>query len=149
MAGAKIQNHDYRFPGESQEYRKARNELLAKEQELRDRIEEVAALRSLRTYLAAVRRFYAYLAAFDLHPTLATDKLAVRLRAILGRFSPPPPSVRSRDLERLMNHVMALPPQAEPERGRVSRSRRVPHPRRGRSQSWRRRPMTSAGRAAA
>lgn len=45
MAGAKTQTHDHRFPGESQEYRKARNELLVKEQELRDRIEEVAALR--------------------------------------------------------------------------------------------------------
>lgn len=45
MAGAKTLTHENRFPGESQEYRKARNELLEKEQELRDRVEEVAALR--------------------------------------------------------------------------------------------------------
>ncbi|MEQ9562849.1 MAG: DUF899 family protein, partial [Woeseiaceae bacterium] len=45
MAGAKIQTHANRFPGESDAYRKARNELLGKEQELRDKIEEVAALR--------------------------------------------------------------------------------------------------------
>jgi integrase len=34
----------------------------------------------------------------------------------MGRFSPPPPNVRSRDLERLMDYVAALPPQTEPER---------------------------------
>lgn len=37
--------HDKRFPGESDAYRKARNELLAAEADLRTRIEEVAALR--------------------------------------------------------------------------------------------------------
>jgi predicted dithiol-disulfide oxidoreductase (DUF899 family) len=45
MEGSKTQTHDHRFPGESQEYRQARNELLIKEQELRDKVEEVAALR--------------------------------------------------------------------------------------------------------
>jgi integrase/recombinase XerC len=77
---------------------------------------EIAALRTLRTYLAAVRRFYAYLAAFDLHPDLPSDKLAVRLRAILGRFSAPPPNVRTRDLERFMAHIERLPAQADPAR---------------------------------
>lgn len=80
------------------------------------RPEQVSALRTLRTYLAAIRRFYAYLTAFDLHPSLAGDKLAVRLRAVLGRFTPPPPHVRTRDLDRLMSYVAALPAQAEPER---------------------------------
>lgn len=37
--------HDVRFPGESQEYRAARDELLKAELELRRRLEEVAALR--------------------------------------------------------------------------------------------------------
>lgn len=80
------------------------------------RPEEVASLRTLRTYLAAVRRFYAYLAAFDLHPELATDKLNVRLRAIMGRFSPPLPNVRSRDLDRLIEYVQSLAPRPEGER---------------------------------
>lgn len=37
--------HEHRFPGESNEYRQARNELLAMEIDLRKRIEEVAAFR--------------------------------------------------------------------------------------------------------
>lgn len=37
--------HDKRFPGESDAYRKARDELLAAEADLRARVEEVAALR--------------------------------------------------------------------------------------------------------
>jgi site-specific recombinase XerD len=80
------------------------------------RPEQVAALRTLRTYLAAVRRFYASLAAFDRRPALATDTLSTRLRAVLGRFAPPPPSVRTRDLDRLMGYVASLPAQAEPAR---------------------------------
>lgn len=45
MASAKAQTHDNRFPGESVEYRKARNALLVKEQELRDQVEAVAEMR--------------------------------------------------------------------------------------------------------
>ena len=37
--------HDKRFPGESDEYREARNELLRAEIELRENIENVARLR--------------------------------------------------------------------------------------------------------
>src|SRR5215471_3272872 len=37
--------HDHRFPGESEAYRAARNELLRAEMELRGRLEDVAALR--------------------------------------------------------------------------------------------------------
>lgn len=40
--------HDKRFPGESDEYRQARDELLEKEIDLRLRIEEVAADRHRR-----------------------------------------------------------------------------------------------------
>jgi len=39
------QTHDKRFPGESEEYRAARDNLLQKEQALRETVEEVAALR--------------------------------------------------------------------------------------------------------
>jgi len=38
-------SHDHRFPGESEDYREARNKLLMEEQILRDQIERVAALR--------------------------------------------------------------------------------------------------------
>ncbi len=37
--------HDHRFPGESESYRRARNELLAMEADLRKRVEDVAARR--------------------------------------------------------------------------------------------------------
>ncbi len=37
--------HDTSFPGESDDYRKARDHLLVAEMELRKRLEEVAALR--------------------------------------------------------------------------------------------------------
>ena len=37
--------HDVRFPGESDDYRSARNELLQAEAELREKLEAVAALR--------------------------------------------------------------------------------------------------------
>jgi site-specific recombinase XerD len=80
------------------------------------RPDQIAALRTVRTYLAAIRRFYTYLAAFELHPTLATDKLTVRLRLVLGRFSPPLPNVRSRDLERLIEYAAASLPRPEPAR---------------------------------
>jgi len=38
-------SHSFRFPGESDSYRRARNQLLQAEIELRRRVEEVAALR--------------------------------------------------------------------------------------------------------
>lgn len=43
MTGERL--HDMRFPGESHEYRSARDELLRAEKDLRDRTEEVARLR--------------------------------------------------------------------------------------------------------
>ncbi len=77
---------------------------------------EVSALRTALTYLAGVRKFYAYLTAADLHPTLSTEKLALRLKAMRGRFTPPPPRVHRRDLERLINYVKSLPPERQPAR---------------------------------
>ncbi|MGA7926958.1 MAG: DUF899 family protein, partial [Candidatus Sulfotelmatobacter sp.] len=38
-------SHPFRFPGENDSYRRARNQLLLAEIELRRRVEEVAALR--------------------------------------------------------------------------------------------------------
>ncbi|MCL5074503.1 MAG: tyrosine-type recombinase/integrase [Chloroflexi bacterium] len=75
---------------------------------------EVSAMRSALTYLAAVRKFYAYLVASDLHPELSTEKLSLRLKDALYRFSPPPPRVRTADLERLLSYVKSLPPTQRP-----------------------------------
>ncbi|MBX6770346.1 MAG: DUF3435 domain-containing protein [Chloroflexi bacterium] len=77
---------------------------------------EVSALRTALTYLAAVRKFYAHLVATDCHPGLSTEKLSFRLREAIGRFSPPPPRVRSADLERVIHYVKSRPPEARPER---------------------------------
>ncbi len=78
--------------------------------------EEVSRMRYAQNQLAAVRKFYAYLAAYDLHPTLATDKLRVRIGAIVPRFSPPPPDVRLGDLARVVNYVKQLPREEKPHR---------------------------------
>lgn len=76
--------------------------------------EEVARMRSAQTYLAAVRKFYGFLAAYDLHPTLATDKLRVRVGAIQPRFTPPPPDIQHDDLTRAIIYVKSLPAEGKP-----------------------------------
>src|SRR5918997_806369 len=43
--------------------------------------EDVSRMRSAQNRLAAVRKFYAFLAAYDLHPKLENDKLRVRIAA--------------------------------------------------------------------
>lgn len=58
-------------------------------------------------------------------------------------------ALRGRCLSPRRSCAVPLSVQAVPERGRVSRSRRAPQPRRGSSQSSMQRPTTSAGRAAA
>lgn len=78
--------------------------------------EEVSRMRTAQTNLAAVRKFYAYLAAYDLHPRLSTDKLRVRIAAMMPRFTPPPPDVRTSDLDRLVDFVRSRPHETEPER---------------------------------
>jgi len=78
--------------------------------------EQVSRMRTAQTTFAAVRKFYAYLVSFDLHPTLSTEKLRVRASALLPRFTPPPPDVRTEELERIVEHVRRLPPQANPTR---------------------------------
>ena len=78
--------------------------------------EDVSRMRSAQNRLAAVRKFYAFLAAYDLHPNLENDKLRVRVAAIVPRFTPPPPDVRLGDLERILDYVDHLPGEAKAHR---------------------------------
>lgn len=71
--------------------------------------EEVSQMRTAQTHLAAVRKFYAYLAAYDLHPTLSMEKLRKRVAAMMPRFTPPPPMVLRSDLEQIVEYVRELP----------------------------------------
>ena len=52
--------HDFRFPGETEEYRRARDELLRAELELKRRTEEVAQLRRRLPLGAAVPTDYVF-----------------------------------------------------------------------------------------
>src|ERR1700757_3114963 len=52
--------HDFRFPGESDEYRRARDELLRAEQDLRRQTERVAALRRKLPLGGALATDYAF-----------------------------------------------------------------------------------------
>jgi integrase/recombinase XerC len=76
--------------------------------------EEVSRMRTVQTQLAAVRKWYAYLAAYDFHPNLETDKLRTRVSAMLPRFTPPPPDVQLSDLEQIVDYVRALPRETKP-----------------------------------
>ena len=76
--------------------------------------EEVSRMRTAQNNLSAVRKFCAYLAAYDLHPTLATDRLRVRVAALMPRFTPPPPDVKLEDLQRVVDQVREAPPAAKP-----------------------------------
>ncbi len=78
--------------------------------------EEVSRMRYAQTRLAAVRKFYSFLAAYDLHPDLANDKLRVRIAAIMPRFTPPPPDVHTGDLQCVMDYVKNLPAEERPYR---------------------------------
>ena len=77
--------------------------------------EEVSRMRTAQNNLSAVRKFCAYLAAYDLHPTLATDRLRVRIAALMPRFTPPPPDVKLEDLDQIVDHVRELPTEAKPQ----------------------------------
>jgi integrase len=71
-------------------------------------------MRTAQNNLSALRKFCAYLAAYDLHPTLATDRLRVRIAALMPRFTPPPPDVRISDLERIVEYVKNTHPEEKP-----------------------------------
>ncbi len=76
--------------------------------------EEVSAMRTAQNTLAAVRKFCSYLNAYDLHPNLSTDRLRVRIAAMMPRFTPPPPDVSLEDLETIVAHVTSRPHQEKP-----------------------------------
>jgi len=76
--------------------------------------EEVSRMRTALNNLAAVRKFCAYLSAYDLHPNLSTDRLKVRIAAMMPRFTPPPPDVKLLDLERIVTFVSTGPRVGKP-----------------------------------
>lgn len=76
--------------------------------------EEVSQMRTAQNNLSAVRKFCSYLSAYDLHPNLATDRLRVRIAAMMPRFSPPPPDVKLADLERIVAFLDQLPRESKP-----------------------------------
>ena len=76
--------------------------------------EEVSQMRTAQNNLAAVRKFCAYISAYDLHPTLSTDRLRVRIAAMMPRFTPPPPDVKMSDLERIVEFVSTGPREEKP-----------------------------------
>jgi integrase/recombinase XerC len=76
--------------------------------------EEVSAMRTAQNTLAAVRKLCAYLSAYDLHPDLSTDRIRVRVAAMMPRFTPPPPDVSLQDLETIVAHVTSRPREEKP-----------------------------------
>jgi integrase len=76
--------------------------------------EEVSQMRTAQNNLAAVRKLCAYLSAYDLHPDLATERVRVRVAAMMPRFTPPPPDVKLEDLERVVDHVRTSPRVEKP-----------------------------------
>ncbi len=77
--------------------------------------EEVAAARTAQTYTAAVRKFYKHLVANDYHPALSLEKMHLQLAAQQSGFSAPPPDVRTRDLDRILAYLDAMPKGKTPE----------------------------------
>jgi site-specific recombinase XerD len=76
---------------------------------------EVAAARTAQTYTASVRKFYKHLVANDYHPALSLEKMQLQLAAQQSGFSPPPPDVRTRDLDRILAYVGTMPKGKTPE----------------------------------
>ena len=76
--------------------------------------EEVSRMRTAQNNLSAVRKFCAYLAAYDLHPSLATDRLRVRVAAMMPRFTPPPPDVKLADIALVVACALGLPRMPKP-----------------------------------
>lgn len=76
--------------------------------------EEVSAMRTAQNTLAAVRKLCSYLSAYDLHPDLSTDRIRVRVAAMMPRFTPPPPDVSLEDLETIVAHVRSRPREDKP-----------------------------------
>ncbi|MHB8644928.1 MAG: tyrosine-type recombinase/integrase [Thermomicrobiales bacterium] len=86
--------------------------LLPRERQTR---EDVAATRTAQTYTAAVRKFYKHLVANDLHPSLSLEKMGLQLAAQQSGFSAPPPDIRTRDLNRILDFLARQPKEEKPE----------------------------------
>ena len=86
--------------------------LLPQERQTR---EEVAATRTAQTYCAAVRKFYKHLVANDYHPTLSLEKMGLQLAGQQTGFSAPPPDIRTRDLNRILDFLAQQPKEEKPE----------------------------------
>jgi integrase len=78
--------------------------------------EEVSQMRTAQNNLSAVRKLCSYLAAYDLHPNLATDRLRVRISAMMPRFTPPPPDVKLSDLDRIVDSVRGAARENAPQK---------------------------------
>ena len=75
---------------------------------------EVSAMRTAQNNLAAVRKFCSWLSAYDHHPNLPTDRIRVRLAAMMPRFTPPPPDVKISDLDTIVTYVLTGPREEKP-----------------------------------
>lgn len=79
-----VRFHDERFPGESDDYRTARDRLLQAELELRDRVEEVAALRRQLPRGGALKQDY----VFEEGARDLDDKSTLRQTRLSELFAP-------------------------------------------------------------
>ncbi|HEY8291257.1 MAG TPA: tyrosine-type recombinase/integrase [Thermomicrobiales bacterium] len=86
--------------------------LLPRERETR---EDVAATRTASTYCAAVRKFYKHLVANDYHPSLSLEKMGLQLAGQQNGFTAPPPDIRTRDLNRMLDFLARQPKEEKPE----------------------------------
>ncbi len=86
--------------------------LLPRERQTR---EDVAATRTAQTYCAAVRKFYKHLVANDYHPSLSLEKMGLQLAAQQTGFAAPPPDIRTRDLNRILEFLAQQPKEEKPE----------------------------------
>ncbi len=76
--------------------------------------EDISSMRTLQTQLAAIRKWYSYLVAFDFHAELSVDKLQTRISAMMPRFTPPPPDVYKAELEKIVEYVKSVPREDTP-----------------------------------
>ncbi len=86
--------------------------LLPRERQTR---EDVAATRTAYTYCAAVRKFYKHLVANDYHPSLSLEKMGLQLAGQQTGFTAPPPDIRTRDLNRILDFLARQPKEEKPE----------------------------------
>lgn len=78
--------------------------------------EEVSHMRTAQNNISAVRKFCSYLSAYDLHDNLATDRLRVKIAAMMPRFTPPPPDVKLTDLDRIVEFVRGEQRETVPQK---------------------------------